>query len=246
VSFLPSDSPARVVNVDPGNIIGGVSALLMQALHPAVAAGFVAHSNYREDPFGRLIRTATFLREVTFGSEQFATEQIARVTQFHSRVRGANALGLAYDATAPQLLEWVYLTLIYGFCKGFTAFGDQHATPSMMDAYVSDMARVGSAFGIRDLPDTMVSLALRIDRLARGIEPSSESFELVEFLRSSPTFRRTGLVAFRAASSLLPRSLWRQARAMRIPTGEHPVSRVTTRYLIDFVRWSFGTDPNLN
>jgi uncharacterized protein (DUF2236 family) len=218
----------------------------MQALHPAVAAGFVAHSNYREDPVGRLTRTATFLREVTFGSDQFATEQIARVTKFHSRVRGENALGLAYDATNPRLLEWVYLSWVYGFCKGFTAFGDHSAKPSMMDAYVSDMARVGSAFGIRDLPITVASLGLRIDGLARRIEPSSESLQLVQYLQGPPMFGRMGLVVFRSASSLLPRSLWKQARAMHIPVGEHPVCRATTRCLVDLVRWSFGADPNLN
>ncbi len=38
-------------------LFGGGRALLLEVAHPLVAAGVADHSNFREDPFGRLQRT---------------------------------------------------------------------------------------------------------------------------------------------------------------------------------------------
>ena len=38
-------------------MVGGVAALLLQMLHPAVLAGVWDHSNFRQDMLGRLRRT---------------------------------------------------------------------------------------------------------------------------------------------------------------------------------------------
>ena len=45
------------VNREGVLLLGGGRALLLQVAHPLVAAGVAQHSNYREDPFGRLYRT---------------------------------------------------------------------------------------------------------------------------------------------------------------------------------------------
>src|SRR4029450_3232047 len=42
------------VHADPSMLIGGLCALLLQTLHPLAMAGIADHSNYREDPLGRL------------------------------------------------------------------------------------------------------------------------------------------------------------------------------------------------
>jgi len=46
-------------------MIGGVAALLLQMLHPAVLAGVWDHSNFRADMRGRLRRTARFIAQTT-------------------------------------------------------------------------------------------------------------------------------------------------------------------------------------
>lgn len=40
-------------------------ALLLQVAHPTVGAGVAEHSNYAQDPFGRLIRTLDYLFVMT-------------------------------------------------------------------------------------------------------------------------------------------------------------------------------------
>jgi hypothetical protein len=48
-------------------LVGGLSALMLQTLHPLVVQGVADHSNYREDPLGRLLRTADFIALTTYG-----------------------------------------------------------------------------------------------------------------------------------------------------------------------------------
>jgi uncharacterized protein (DUF2236 family) len=46
-------------------MVGGIAALLLQMLHPAVLAGVWDHSNFRTDMHGRLRRTARFIALTT-------------------------------------------------------------------------------------------------------------------------------------------------------------------------------------
>ena len=47
--------------------VAGLRALLMQALHPLAMAGVDQHSDWREDPVGRLAATSAYLATVSFG-----------------------------------------------------------------------------------------------------------------------------------------------------------------------------------
>src|SRR5918994_1672742 len=68
------------VHADPSMLIGGLSALLLQTLHPLAMAGIEEHSNYRDDPLGRLGRTGSFVTGTTYGSTDTA-ERLIRLVQ---------------------------------------------------------------------------------------------------------------------------------------------------------------------
>ena len=68
-AYLAPGSVARLVHGDlPSMLIGGLSALMLQMLHPLAMAGVAEHSKYREDPVRRLRRTAEFVSATTFGT----------------------------------------------------------------------------------------------------------------------------------------------------------------------------------
>ena len=67
---------------------GGISALLLQALHPLALAGVWDHSSFRTDILGRLRRTATFIAGTTYGNRRDALALIERVKQIHLGVTG--------------------------------------------------------------------------------------------------------------------------------------------------------------
>ena len=116
LAYIAPDSVVRRVHGDlPAMLIGGLSALLFQMLHPLAMAGVAQHSNYRSDPLGRLERTASFLGTTTFGTVDEARVAIDHVRGVHGHVRGVASDGRPYAATDPDLLTWVHAAEVSSF-----------------------------------------------------------------------------------------------------------------------------------
>ncbi|KJF78768.1 histidine kinase, partial [Klebsiella aerogenes] len=90
-------------------LCGGISALLLQMLHPLALAGVWDHSRFREDIFGRLRRTSQFISATTFGTTDDAERLIAKVQGIHQRISGVAPDGTPYRASDPALLTWVHV-----------------------------------------------------------------------------------------------------------------------------------------
>ncbi|MEJ7804203.1 MAG: oxygenase MpaB family protein, partial [Candidatus Limnocylindria bacterium] len=150
-------------------LAGGSCALLMQAAHPAVAAGVVEHSTYATDPLGRLLRTLESSFDVVFGSRSTAKAAIRRVNSIHRSVRGRMPGGTtAYSARDPEALLWVHATLVD---TALRVYGRFVAPLSEADeqAYHRESGRVAMMLGVPEtlLPPTIGSLrAWMADRIA--------------------------------------------------------------------------------
>jgi uncharacterized protein (DUF2236 family) len=136
------------VHADPILWVAGLRALLLQALHPAAMAGVLEHSDFRADPWGRLLRTADYVGVVTFGSADEVDRLGARVRGLHRQVRGVDALtGVRYDATDPHLLAWVHCCEVESFVTTF-----QRATgalaPADIDTYYAEQTRAAAVVGL--------------------------------------------------------------------------------------------------
>jgi len=150
-------------------LAGGSCALLMQAAHPAVAAGVVEHSTYATDPLGRLLRTLESSFDVVFGSRSTAKAAIRRVNSIHRSVRGRMPGGTtAYSARDPEALLWVHATLVD---TALRVYGRFVAPLSEADeqAYHRESGRVAMMLGVPEtlLPPTIGALrAWMSDRIA--------------------------------------------------------------------------------
>jgi uncharacterized protein (DUF2236 family) len=100
-------------------LLGAGRAVMMQLAHPLVAAGVLQHSSFLRDPLGRSYRTVAFTQALAFGSRDEAHMLARHVNRLHQRVSGV--LGQAteqysaeatYRAQDPELLLWVYATLV--------------------------------------------------------------------------------------------------------------------------------------
>jgi len=112
--FGPDSVTWRIHADFPGMLAGGLSSLMLQALHPRVLAGVYDHSNFRHDLVGRLRRTTAFVAGTTYAATDQARHLIERVRRIHQQVRGTTADGLAYAADDPDLLTWVHVSEAYG------------------------------------------------------------------------------------------------------------------------------------
>ncbi len=132
-AFSPPDGMARRVHGDlPAMLIGGVSALLLQTLHPLAMAGVAEHSSYQEDPLGRLRRTASFVGTTTFGTVTEAAAAIDQVHRVHRRVKGIAPDGRPYSADDPELVTFIHVAEVASFLASSQRYGSRPLTPERM------------------------------------------------------------------------------------------------------------------
>ena len=127
---FPAGSPISTVHGDASMFVGGLSALLLQALHPLAMAGVADHSDYRDRPVGRLARTSHFLALTTFGTVEEADAAVAAVRAVHRRVRGVAPDGRPYAASDPHLVEWVHVAEVASFLRAHRRYGASRLDPA--------------------------------------------------------------------------------------------------------------------
>ena len=135
--FAP-DSITWKIHSDPAMAVGGIRALLQQALHPVAMAGVATQSNFREDAWGRLQRTGDYVSTLTFAPTSDALALTARVRKVHS------TLGL----DDPHLLLWVHMSMVDSFLDVTTRSG-LALTDDEKDKYISEMVLFAELIGIK-------------------------------------------------------------------------------------------------
>jgi uncharacterized protein (DUF2236 family) len=183
--FTPSD-PVWRVHADAAMFPGGVTALLLQMLHPMAMAGVAGHSGYKGDPWGRLQRTSTYLATTTFGTVEHAEETIAMVRGIHDRVRGKDELGRPYRASDPHLLMWVHIAEIDSFLRAFQAYATTPLTPEEADTYVAQAAVSARLLGVVDPPTSVAGLEAELASYRPELETTPAAREAARFLLLSP------------------------------------------------------------
>lgn len=168
--------------------VGGLRALLLQSLHPVVAHGFAAHSDYREQSWGRLVRTADYVAVTTFGST-------ARVEAVAAHVRRAHAGSPFVDPgdgsrrriDEPELLLWVHTCLVDSMLT-VTRRGGLRLSEAEADAYVAEQVRAGALLGVdpADAPRTQAEVAAYLADVRPLLHLSGPAREAVQMVLAPP------------------------------------------------------------
>jgi uncharacterized protein (DUF2236 family) len=135
----------------------GPRALLLQLAHPLVAEGVDQHSNFRQDPWGRLHGTLDSYLRIVYGSAPAATAEIRRLNRLHASVAGpvrdASARAVTgaelYRARDPELSLWVHATLIDSTMTAYDAWYEP-LSRERRGTFYRETLPVGRAFGIPD------------------------------------------------------------------------------------------------
>jgi len=218
--FLPPGSVAREVHGDlPSMVVGGLAALLLQTLHPLAMAGVADHSSYREDPIGRLRRTAAFVGATTYGSSEEAMRAIDHVRAVHRDVHGRAPDGRRYSANDPDLLTWVHVAETSSFLAAAERFGPHRYAPEERDRYFAETAQVARALGARWVPQTSDEVEAYFKRIRPELYAGPQAIAARDFLlrgvARTPKDRAIYLGIVTAALSVVPR--WARAE-LGIPT----------------------------
>ena len=238
--FGPGSASWHVLG-DVSSFVGGIRALLVQSAHPEVVAGVAEHSNYEQDPLGRLSRTSSYVTATGYGAMPEVEAALRLVRRAHVPVKGLSHRGTAYSAGGGEFASWVHNVLIDSFLSAHQVFGREPLSGARADSFVAEQSRLGAMLGASDLPTTALSLRDWVkDHPALDRSPGMES--TLRFLRRpplSPGIAAGYRVLFHAAVATMPESL-RDLLGLKSYLGAVTLGRATIRTL----QWSMGSSPS--
>ncbi len=240
-SWFGPDSITWLIQSDWSTLVGGVESLLVQVLHPPTMSGVAQHSAYKEDPFGRLHRTANFIGTTTYASADEAEAMVKVIRKVHDRVKGTTPAGEPYEANDPHNLAWVHCTEVDGFLRSFRRYGSVEISNAEADQYVAEMAKVGEALGVVDAPRSVAELNARLELYLPELKYDAQAREAIRWLMlppNKPAAQGTYMVILGAAVNLLPawarRKLWLPPR---IPIVSDAMVGPAAKTLIGALDW---------
>jgi len=240
--WFGDDRPIRRVHADASMFIGGLRALLLQSLHPLAMAGVAQHSDYRNDPWGRLQRTADFLAATSFGPAGEAQRAVDTVNRVHERVKGVASDGREYSARDPHLLRWVHIIEIDSFLAAHQRFGEFPLDIAGCDEYVKDAAVIARKLGVPAPPESVRALRDQISSYRGEIRATRESRDATRYLLVDPPLPPVARAAYSllaaATISTLPRWSRPYLRLPYLPLTERLALRPLGDLITRTVRWA--------
>jgi uncharacterized protein (DUF2236 family) len=164
-------------------------ALLLQVCHPTVGAGVTQHSDFKADPWGRLVRTLDYTSSMVYGGPELAWRMGRRVRELHKPIRGVRPDGEPYHALEPGPWAWVHATLAESIVRGHEVFCGPPLTAAETEAFWREWRRMGRLIGVRyeDLPESWPALLAYFDRMVEEQLEDTEAAQDVLASLLSPT-----------------------------------------------------------
>ena len=168
LGFFGPDSVTWRIHTDPSYAVGGLRALMLQALHPVAMDGVARNSTgFRDEWWMRMTRTGQYVETLTFGTRTEARRMAARVRGLHRKLSGVEeTTGRAYQVDDPDLLLWVHNcevdSLLSTARRAGLALSDADA-----DAYVLEHLAAARLVGIPEslVPRTVADLDAYFDEI---------------------------------------------------------------------------------
>lgn len=155
----------------------GLSAGLLQLLHPAIGAGVAQHSDFFNDPWDRIIRSIPQIMGVIYDPDPEAIGR--RVRDHHRPISGMDGRGRPYRALAPATFWWAHATFQFAAEQVADRFDARRLSPEQREELYLDGVEWYRRYGVsmRPVPPNRESFAREWDRhLAEVLEinPAAE------------------------------------------------------------------------
>jgi len=159
--FGPGSVTWRVMG-EPVLIVGGLRALLLQALHPQSMWGTAQNSELMDPAaaWSRMARTVEFVRVRTYGTTEEVERVGRRVRKLHSKLTGLNLrTGETFRVDEPENLLWVHLGEVDSYLDVARRAG-VGLTSAEADRFVDEQRRAAEVVGLdpADVPATVAEM----------------------------------------------------------------------------------------
>jgi uncharacterized protein (DUF2236 family) len=163
-------------------------ALLLQVAHPTVGAGVTEHSDFRTDPWGRLLRTLDYAATMVYASPPRAAQTARALRAQHGTIRGVRPDGVRYSALEPEAFAWVHATLADAIVRGHARFGIPFDA-AQRERFWGEWRAIGPLLGIGDddLPRTWPAFEAYMSTMIRERLEHTQAVDDVLATLASPT-----------------------------------------------------------
>ena len=186
--YLPNQAP-WIVHADFATLVGGIRALLMQALHPGSLTGVRQHSRYQDDPLGRLAGTIRWLTVTTFGPTNANHAEANRVNKLHTRVQGeyktASGQNKSYKAGDKELLLWVHVAFMDSFLRAHQNYS-KRPIPGGADEYIRLWAESVKPLGLETAPLNEQELLQTLKVFDEQLVVNEDTREVLKWIKNPP------------------------------------------------------------
>ena len=183
--FGPGSVSWRVF-ADPVSKLGGMAALILQALNPYMMRVFYNTTVSHSDAAGRDERTGRYFDTVVFGDRAHADAAARSVRRMHAHAVWSDPhTGQELRADNPEWLAWTHNTFVYALIEASNAFGNE-LTPEEQERFIVEQHIAAKLIGIEDeslLPSTRAELDAYIDGQRGWLALTVEAAEVTRALR---------------------------------------------------------------
>ncbi len=175
----------------------GLSAGLLQLLHPAIGAGVAQHSDFFNDPWARIIRSVPQIMGVIYHPD---AEQIGRrVRDYHKSINGVDDRGRPYRALTPETFWWAHATFQFSVEQLADRFDARRLTPVEREELYLDGVEWYRRYAVsmRAVPPTRAAFRDAWDRtVARDLEMNPAADRAIDMALHSRTMNLKFLPAW--------------------------------------------------
>jgi uncharacterized protein (DUF2236 family) len=140
---------------DARGLLFAVRAGVLQAMHPAISAALLQHSDFYENPWNRLLRSAPPILGVVYDGPERAARTGAWVRDEHKRIKGVDRNGRSYHALSPDAFYWAHATFFESIIAVQAQLGNRLSRADRERLYEESIAWYALyGLSMRPVPDT--------------------------------------------------------------------------------------------
>lgn len=170
---------------DPSLSLGGIAAILLQALNPDMMRLFTKVSDFYGDAAGRSERTGRYLETITYGDRAHADAAARSVRRMHAHARWVDPqTGQEWKADTESWQDWTHNTLVWSIVRAASLYGPA-LTDDERDRFVREQHASARLLGMDAfrLPSTWAELDAEVQRQGEHMALTMAANELARNLR---------------------------------------------------------------
>ena len=170
------DEAGRSIELGPRSVLGrlatdwrmgltGLSAGLLQLMHPGLGAGVVDHSAFFTEPFDRIARSVPRIVASIVAPDSAARAR--EIRDYHRDVKGHDHHGNRYHALDPGTYWWAHATFTWGFLAAADRFHHRPPRGAARHRYYAESVEWYRRYQLstRPVPPDLPSFTAEFDRI---------------------------------------------------------------------------------